>query len=182
MASTYEKIATTTLGSAASSVTFSSISGAYTDLVLIWNGGITDAGFELGVRLNSDSGTNYSSTAVYGNSSATGSYRYSNMVCGPVGSQMQGGHIFNMHIINFPNYSNTTTYKTWLTRSSNNYSATGSGAITVPHVSAIAGLWRSTSAITSISIAESGFGGSGTFAYGNTLAGTTMTLYGILKA
>jgi hypothetical protein len=37
MTSTYEKIATNTLGSAASSVTFTSISGAYTDLVLISN-------------------------------------------------------------------------------------------------------------------------------------------------
>ena len=35
MAITYEPIATTTLGSAAASVTFSSISGSYTDLVLI---------------------------------------------------------------------------------------------------------------------------------------------------
>ena len=35
MASTYEKIATTTLGSATASYTFSSISGTYTDLILI---------------------------------------------------------------------------------------------------------------------------------------------------
>jgi hypothetical protein len=34
MASTYTPIATTTLGSAAASYTFSSISGTYTDLVL----------------------------------------------------------------------------------------------------------------------------------------------------
>jgi hypothetical protein len=38
MAITYEPIATTTLGTAAASVTFSSISGAYTDLVLVCNG------------------------------------------------------------------------------------------------------------------------------------------------
>ena len=35
MTATYEKIATTTLGSNTASTTFSSISGAYTDLVLI---------------------------------------------------------------------------------------------------------------------------------------------------
>jgi hypothetical protein len=34
MAITYSPIATTTLGTAAASVTFSTISGAYTDLVL----------------------------------------------------------------------------------------------------------------------------------------------------
>jgi hypothetical protein len=35
MAKTYEPIATTTLGTAAATVTFSSISGTYTDLVLV---------------------------------------------------------------------------------------------------------------------------------------------------
>jgi hypothetical protein len=35
MAITYEPIATTTLGSAAADVTFTSISGTYTDLVLV---------------------------------------------------------------------------------------------------------------------------------------------------
>jgi hypothetical protein len=36
MAITYEPIATTTLGSATSTVTFSSISGSYTDLVAVF--------------------------------------------------------------------------------------------------------------------------------------------------
>jgi hypothetical protein len=36
MTATYEKIATTTLGSAQADITFSSISGAYTDLVIIY--------------------------------------------------------------------------------------------------------------------------------------------------
>ena len=35
-AATYEPIATTTLGSAASTITFSSISGSYTDLILVF--------------------------------------------------------------------------------------------------------------------------------------------------
>ena len=38
MAITYEPIATNTLGSAAASVTFSSISGTYTDLVVVVSG------------------------------------------------------------------------------------------------------------------------------------------------
>ena len=179
MTATYEKIATTTLGSASATVTFSSISGSYTDLVLVINGGITDAGFVFGIRLNSDTGSNYSSTAMYGNSSSAFSDRKSNFTLGQITTDMQGGHIFNTHIINFQNYSNTTTNKTWVGRSSANYSATGSGATTVPHVGSVVGLWRNTSAITSISISESGLGGSGSFAYGNTLSGSTFTLYGI---
>lgn len=182
MAITYDKIATQTLTSGQSSITFNSISGSYTDLILVINGGITDAGFDFGVRINSDTGTNYSSTALYGNSSSAASSRYSNMTVGQISTDMQGGHILNTHIVNFQNYSNTTTNKTWLARSSANYSASGSGATTVPHVGSVVGLWRSTSAINSISISESGFGGSGFWAYGNTLSGTTFTLYGILKA
>jgi hypothetical protein len=75
-------------------------------------------------------------------------------------------------MIDFMNYSNTTTYKTWITRGGNVSDNSGSTA----------NLWRSTSAINTIAIAESGTGGSGSFNYGNMLAGTTFTLYGIAAA
>jgi hypothetical protein len=55
MASTYEPIATTTLGTATASVTFSSISGAYTDLVLVcrypWNQQLVNGGFIFTIQL-----------------------------------------------------------------------------------------------------------------------------------
>ena len=58
--STYTPIATQTLGSAAASVTFSSIPQGYTDLVLVDNvksaSGAGDS--ELDVRFNGDSGSN----------------------------------------------------------------------------------------------------------------------------
>ena len=62
------------------------------------------------------------------------------------------------------NYANTTTYKTTLVRH-NNVSQT---------VSAVVNLWRSTSAITSITLSNE----SAT----NFDVGATFTLYGILKA
>jgi hypothetical protein len=65
MTATYEKIATSTLGSTASDVTFSSISGSYTDLVLIVNE-TCSTGSGLNVQFNSDTGSNYSSTYMYG--------------------------------------------------------------------------------------------------------------------
>ncbi len=60
----------------------------------------------------------------------------------------------------YQNYSNTTTYKTVLSRCSN---PTG-GTL------AVAGLWRSTAAITSITLTPTA---------GNWLSGSTFTLYGI---
>ena len=67
MTSTYEKIASTTLGSAAADITFSTISGTYTDLVLVL-GSLTTASASQRIRmqLNSDTGTTYSNTDLYG--------------------------------------------------------------------------------------------------------------------
>jgi hypothetical protein len=65
-------------------------------------------------------------------------------------------------ITHFMNYSNTTTYKTALTRSNSPYGT-----------EAAVNLWRNTSAITSITL----------FIQSSTLnAGTTFTLYGIAAA
>ena len=54
MAATYTPIATTTLGSAQSSYTFSSISSAYTDLILIYNGTVTATGKDVRFYYNGD--------------------------------------------------------------------------------------------------------------------------------
>lgn len=65
---TYFPIANTTLSSAAASYTFSSISGSYTDLVLVI-GGTLSADISAGIYFNGDTGTNYSTTRMYGNGS-----------------------------------------------------------------------------------------------------------------
>jgi hypothetical protein len=66
---TYTPIATTTLGTAAASVTFSSISGSYTDLVLIIAGvqSVADVPY---IQFNSDTATNYSRTQLSGDGSS----------------------------------------------------------------------------------------------------------------
>jgi len=174
MAATYEKIATTTLASNQGTVTFSSIPQTYTDLRLIVNGGYVDAGFLLGVRVGNGSvnaDSNYSYTVLRGDGSSATSVRKSNMTLGALNSQ-SSVNVNHTFIAEFQNYSNTTTYKTWLSRS-----GLGSGNTEV-----LVSLWRSTAAIDTIAIAESGDGGSGSFNYGNMLAGSTFTLYGILKA
>jgi hypothetical protein len=161
MSSTYEKIATTTLGTAAADITFSTISGSYTDLVLVL-GSLTTASSSQRIRmqLNSDTGTTYSNTDLYGDGSSTGSTRNTGNAYINTTMATTSTTVPSTVIMNFNNYSNATTFKTVLSRAntSDNY------------VSASVGLWRSTSAITNIKL----FCGTG-----NISAGTTATLYGI---
>jgi hypothetical protein len=164
MATTYEPIATTTLGSAQSSVTFSSISGSYTDLVLITNSATGVNDIDMYIQVNSDTATNYSWTRLSGNGSAAASSRGSNSSLGYRVGNMSGSNVGqNNAIVQFLNYSNTTTNKTILSRS-NNASLL---------VEAYVGLWRSTSAITSMDIKTQS---------GNFSIGSTFTLYGIKAA
>ena len=74
-----------------------------------------------------------------------------------------------MATIQIQNYSNTTTYKTFISRNSVTDSATGQA------VSAWAGLWRSTSAITSFTL-DSGRSDA------PWASGTMFTIYGIKSA
>lgn len=158
MPATYEPIATTTLGSAQSSVTFSSISGSYTDLVLISNWTLS-TGQNLLMRFNSDSGTNYSETDLGGNGSAASSTRDTNRTDVRVGYYNTNRTI---HRVNIMNYANSTTYKTALIRWDSD-----------EYVYSRVALWRNTSAITSISL---------TAGSGNIQSGSTFTLYGIKAA
>jgi len=164
MASTYEKIATNTLSSAQSSITFSSIPSTYTDLVLISNAAVSSGAAQMLCRLNSDTGSNYSFTRLGGDGSTTESSRASSV------SYMQitwFGYltttINQAGIANFMNYSNSTTNKTVLTRSNNAGNGVGSNV----------NLWRSTSAINTILL----YPDASTFA-----TGSTFTLYGIKAA
>jgi hypothetical protein len=163
--STYTPIATTTLGSAQPSYTFSSIPSTYTDLVLIMNSIADSTAFHIYARYNSDSGSNYSQTFVYGDGTSAGSVRET--------SQAQARFSYGAAvrttnptttIINFENYANSTTYKTAIAR--NSRASDG--------VDAVVSLWRSTAAINSIQILNS--------ASANFAVGTTFTLYGIAAA
>ena len=163
MAVTYESIATTTLGSAAATVTFSSISGAYTDLVLICAVKNTaNNGDEVAFQLNSDTGSNYSRTRIFGDGSTAQSGRASNTTKGALGINSTAQ--FSTIIANFQNYSNATTYKTVVSR----------GSDASNYVSAYVSLWRNTNAITSIVLLPD----SGT----TFTSGSTFTLYGIKAA
>ena len=157
---TYVAIATNTLGSAAASVTFSSISGAYTDLVIVFNG-VSGSSNNVSLQFNSDTGSNYSVTRVRGTGSAAESDRWSNI------TQMYGSNTDTSGNSNaiwqIQNYSNSTTYKTAICK--------GGGA--AGEASAYVGLWRSTAAINSVTVIIA----STTFS-----TGSTFSLYGIAAA
>jgi hypothetical protein len=172
MTVTYEKIATTTLSSNQGTVTFSSIPQTYTDLRVIIRGGIVDNGFFIGFRVGNGSvntSTIYSNTVIREETGVL-SGRYSGKTLGAFYEQGNNNSVTHTVIADFMNYSNTTTYKSYLTR--NGSAASG-------FVGAIAGLVQTTSAINIIEIAECGMGSTGFFNYGNMLSGSTFTLYGI---
>jgi len=165
MPATFEPIASTTLSAATASVTFSSIPQTFTDLVLVIGNALTTVnGYAYTFGVNGDTNSNYSGTILAGNGSAVASARYSNI------SQTQtyfAGYyglsttdVATM-LVNFQNYSNTTTNKTVIARSS----------AASKHAEASVWLWRSTSAINQITIySQSG---------ANIASGTTLNLYGI---
>jgi hypothetical protein len=166
MPATYEPIATQTLGSAASSITFSSISSGYTDLRLVFVLKNTSADNPI-VRLNSDSGTNYSRTILRGNGSSASSGRGTSTNETILGYNFSGGSAqFTFYTLDFFSYAGSTN-KTFLVTASEDENGIG-------YTTSIVSLYRSTSPITTITLSNFS---SNTFA-----SGTTATLYGIKNA
>jgi hypothetical protein len=168
MASTYEKIATTTLGSTSATITFSSISSAYTDLRIVLSSTMSLAGRYNYMTFNSDTGANYSHTYIMGQGTTASSSYNNNDTRIPVDDNQQNGSsttIPTFSTIDVFSYAGSTN-KTVL----NTVQADQNGSGAVMYKVA---LWRSTAAINTITFTTS----SSTFA-----AGTTATIYGILKA
>ena len=161
---TYVALDKVTVGSAVSSATLSSISQAYTDLVIVMAGTCNTGLTSMNLTFNSDTTSNYSMTRLYGSGSAAFSERQSNvasMIVGVVSTSQSN------NILQIQNYSNATTYKTVLTRQ--NVPSDTSVA-----VAAGIGLWRKTpEAITSITLTAPPY---------NFQSGTTFSLYGISSA
>ena len=156
MPSTYEKIATQTLGSATSTVTFSSIPATYTDIVVVC-GVLGNSSTNLKFRCNNDSGSNYSGTYLFGNGSSAGSGRVTNQTSALA---YASGIVQGSFILHFMNYANTTTNKTVISRGDDASNQTN----------AWVSLYRSTSALNRIDL----LGDAANFSIGS-----TFTLYGI---
>ena len=164
MAATYEPIATTTLGSAASSITFSSIPATYTDLRLVLTVKATGSA-NCWIQFNSDTGTNYSQTNLGGSGSAAQSNQYTSKNYLYLTARAILSTEFSFRSIDIFSYAGSTN-KTVLIEENGDYNGSGQVARDV-------GLWRNTSAISSIYLYLSA---------NNFDVGTTATLYGIKSA
>jgi len=165
---TYTQIASTTLGTAASSVTFSSIAATYTDLILVISARGTTVATSTSVYFTTNiTGANYSSTWMVGTGVGATSSRYSGLSQGYLGYISAASNASDSRgnvIAHFMNYSNTTTFKTVLSR----------GNVAEAEADAYVSLIRGTSALSTITVGEGGGN--------NFVAGSTFNLYGITAA
>jgi hypothetical protein len=175
---TYVALATQTLGSAAASVTFSSIPSGYTDLVLQCSlradtSTFNNMNYPL-LRFNGDSTSGlYSVTNLYARNTGGGdtaassrSSSQNEINLGGVATSAMASGIFSTYQVQLQNYANTSINKTVLARI-----GTGGNLTALDGTWASVGLWRNTNAITSLSLTAT--------SSGNFVAGSTFSLYGI---
>lgn len=165
---TYVNIASTTLGSTSSSaVVFNSIPNTYTDLLLKMSiRGTTNFTYsDLIVRFNSDSSTIYSNTNIYADGATVFSDRSAGLSFLPASYQGTGTTSSTFSSVEFyiPNYTSTVSKPVSVSRVTENNSTSSN------FLGSTAGLYRNSSAISSISI------GGGV----NLAANSSFFLYGI---
>jgi len=158
-ASSYESIATVTVGSGGTaSITFSSIPATYTHLQIrgiARNSNASAGGLSINMQFNSDTGSNYSyhylgtyqgeGTAAWAGGTANESF----IVPFLMPTNSLGASIFSAGVIDILDYANTNKYKT--IRGLGGYDMNGATS-GYNYLNLNSGNWRSTSAITSIKL------------------------------
>ena len=151
----YESIATVTVGSGgAANVEFTSIPNTYSHLQIrgIARSAKSASDDNLGIRFNSDSGSNYTSHFIYGDGAnadvgaVTAETRTRTF---NVSAASATANIFGAGVIDILDYNNSNKYKTVRTLSGNDRN--GAGIIIFR-----SGLWLNTNAINSITIVTLG--------------------------
>jgi hypothetical protein len=152
--SSYESIATVTVGSGGSAnVEFTSIPSTYTHLQLRWIARGADASNNrnCNINFNSDTGSNYAFHTLAGDGSSASSSA-TTTTTGFLGQRMPAASatasIFGAAVIDILDYTNTNKYKTARIVSSFDDNGGTFGGI----VRFISGLWMNTNAITSIKL------------------------------
>jgi hypothetical protein len=167
---TYTLIASSTVGAGgAADITFSSITGTYTDLCVMFSLRDDIAGVNNNILLTINGSTSgYSERSLYGDGSAVASANRSNVNIALFYSNSANAtsNTFANGSIYIPNYAGSNNKSTSIDVVTENNATT---AYPVIH----AGLWSNSAAITSIKLASNG----GTYAQYS-----TAYLYGIVKS
>jgi hypothetical protein len=170
-ASSYELIETQILGSPSSSITFSSL-GTYSStykhlqIRMIGRSNFSGNSSAVFVRLNGDTGSNYSLHELTGNAFGVvslGAASQTVMSAGEFPAANYAANIFSPAVIELLDFSSSTKNTTIRTLSGI------SGLRTL--VSLSSGLWNNTAAVTSVTVIS---GGGASF-----VAGTRMSIYGV---
>jgi len=143
--SSYESIATVTVGAGGSStITFSSIPSTYTHLQIR---GIarTATNVSLGLRFNSDTASNYSRHYLNGNGASAGAGGGASSTSAYAGTTATATSAFGANVIDVLDYKDTNKYKTIRALSGGDNNGSG-------FVQFMSGSWRNTNAVSNIDI------------------------------
>lgn len=167
MPATYDSIASVSTTSGQTSITFTSITSGFTDLIIVVSG-TQSSNYDVYLEFNGGGGT-YSRTYITEgtgeNPSGGRSSNQSRALCGSIAASGRGTNYINIF-----DYANTTTYKNIL-----NYAmSAGTSGDSNGRVSIMSNQWASTNAITSIVV---GADSPSTFN-----SGVNISLYGIKEA
>jgi hypothetical protein len=165
-ANSYESIATVTSSGSSSTLSFTSIPSTYQHLQI--RGIAADGvGNSILVTFNSDTGANYARHRLTGNGTAAAAVGTSGINNMPIFGQSGIGtatSTFGAFVLDLLDYKDTNKYKT--VRNLSGLDQNGSGGVEF-----MSGLWQSTSAVSTITLANAGAN--------NYSSGTTFALYGI---
>lgn len=165
--------ACTVSGSSTITVTFSVIPGTYSSLIVMVIGRVDDSANNepVSLQFNADTGSNYDYSRLYGGSSGPGNSNSTGQTTAQ-GVYFNGAsaaaNFASQVVYTVVGYAGTTFFKTVTAQ---NQSA-NSGSAGVIDNQIMSGAWRSTSAITSVSLIDGGGG--------HWVAGSTFYIYGVL--
>ena len=157
------------LGSAQSTITFSSIDQSFSSLMLVISGRSSDGATldDFYMQVNSDTGSNYDRQYQFGSDTSNTANKQSAVNNAVIGTMVADGAASNWAgsvTVSFPDYAGTTFYKTAI-------SVGGMYDNIKPYVVHVWWNWRSTAAISSIVLKL--------ISGANFKAGTKATLYGL---
>lgn len=161
----YDSLATVTVPSGGvATITFAGIPTGYKHLQLRFLSKNTSADYSIRAQFNGDTASNYTLHGLYGNGTTAAAYGYANQTTTEIGlSADTTANVFGATVTDILDYADTNKYKT--VRVLTGYDKNGAGSIDLR-----SGLWRSTSAVTSILLSS----GAGNFAQYSSFA-----LYGV---